>query len=197
MMQQPPSGYRAPQPVEVYVLPDHANASIPADVREQFQQDEQGRVLFFTAPPVNNPGFVTEEGQALGHSARYLATKAKRDAQRAAKRKAEQAEIAGREDAAKKARADAEDKLQKDVAALSAKAISALEDQLAYATRTSLQATGGDNAPGVLEKSLDRLIAVQVDAVSKRLEREAKLEQQKLSSQIAITGMTVRLEEKI
>ena len=178
-------------------MPDHANASIPADVREQFQQDEQGRVLFFTAPPVNNPGFVTEEGQALGHSARYLATKAKRDAQRAAKRKADQAETAAREEAAKKARAEAEDKLQKEVAALNIKAISALEDQLAYATKTSLQAISGNKSSEVLAKSLDRLVDVQADAVSKRLKREAKLEQQKLSSQIAITGMTARLEEKI
>lgn len=196
-MQQPPSGYRAPQPVEVYVLPDHANASIPADVREQFQQDDQGRVLFFTAPPINNPGFVKDDGQAIGHSARYLAMKAKREAQRAAKRKADEAGAAAREEAAKKAHVEAEEKLQKDVAALRTKAIHALEDQLAYATETGLRTTSGDEGAGILSRSLDRLVEVQVEAVSKRLERETKLDQQKSALKVPIRGMTVRLEEKV
>ncbi|KAJ4290961.1 hypothetical protein N0V90_010157 [Kalmusia sp. IMI 367209] len=197
LIQQPPGGYRAPQPVEVYILPDHANASIPADVREQFQRDEQGRVLFFTAPPANNPGFVKEDGQALGHSARYLAMKAKRDAQRAAKRKATEANAAEREEAAKKARVEAEEKLKKDVADLHVKAIHALEDQLALATKRELQIlTGGEDAEALVG-SLGRLVDVQADAASKRLEREAKLKQQKGLSQIPITGMTRRLEEKI
>ncbi|KAL1602795.1 hypothetical protein SLS60_006216 [Paraconiothyrium brasiliense] len=197
VMQQPPGGYRAPQPVEVYVLPDHANASIPADVRDQFQRDEQGRVLFFTAPPANDPGFVKEDGQALGHSARYIAMRAKRDAQRAAKRKADEAGATERVEAAKKAREKAEEKLQKDVAALRVKAIDALGDQLALATKSELQTLLGNENAGALAKSLDRLVEIQADAVSKRLAREAKLEQQKAASQIPITGMTVRLEEKI
>ncbi|OAF99716.1 chromatin structure-remodeling complex protein rsc1 [Paraphaeosphaeria sporulosa] len=197
VMQQPPGGYRAPQPVEVYVLPDHANLSIPADVREQFQRDEQGRVLFFTAPPANDSGFVKEEGQALGHSASYLAMRAKRDAQRAAKRKADEAGATEREEAAKKMREEAEEKLKRDVAALRTKAIDALGDQLALATKSELQALLGNENAGALAKSLDRLVAVQGDAVSKRLAREAKLEQQKAAAQKSITGMTVRLEEKI
>ena len=153
--------------------------------------------MFFTAPPLNNPGFVKEEGQALGHSAAYLAKKAKRDAQIAAKRKAHEAGAAEREETAKKARVEAEDKLKKDVAALRVKAIHALEDQLAYATKSGLQSIVGDANAGVLKNSLDRLVDVQADAVSKRLEREAKLQQQKVMSQIPVTGMTVRLEEKI
>ncbi|KAF2444395.1 Bromodomain-containing protein [Karstenula rhodostoma CBS 690.94] len=196
-MQQPPGGYRAPQPVEVYVLPDHANASIPVDVREQFQRDEQGRVLFFTAPPANDSGFVKEEGQALGHSARYLAMRAKRDGQRAAKRKADEAGATEREEAAKKRREEAEEKLKKDVAALGAKAIDALGDQLALATKSELRALLGNEKAGALAKSLDRLVEVQGEAVSKRLAREAKVEQQKAASQKRITGMSVRLEEKM
>lgn len=195
-MQQPPGGYRAPQPVEVYVLPDHANASIPIDVREQFQRDEQGRVLFFTAPPTNDAGFVKEEGQALGHSARYLAMRAKRDAQRAAKRKANEAGAADREAAAKKIREEADESLKRGVAALRTKAVEALGDQLALATKNELQALLGGNQ-GALAKSLDRLVAVQSDAVSKRLAREARVEQQKAAARKPITGMTVGLEEKI
>ncbi|KAF9731518.1 hypothetical protein PMIN06_009934 [Paraphaeosphaeria minitans] len=196
-MQQPPGGYRAPQPVEVYVLPDHANLSIPADVREQFQRDEQGRVLFFTVPPANDSGFVKEEGQALGHSARYLAMRAKRDAQRAAKRKADEAGAAEREEAAKKRRKEVEEKLNKDIALVRAKALDALGDQLALATKNELHALLGNEKAGALARSLERLAAVQGDAVSKRLAREAKLELQKAAAQKPITGMTVRLEEKI
>lgn len=192
MMQQPPGGYRAPQPVEVYVLPDHANASIPADVREQFQRDEQGRVLFFTAPPVNNPGFVKEDGQALGHSAKYLAWKAEKEAQRAAKRKTPELSAAEGEEGTKKARVEAENQLEKDIAALRIKALRALEDDLALATKYGLEALVGENI--TLANSLDRLVEVQADAVSKRLEREAKLKQQKMEQKIPITGMTASMD---
>ncbi|KAI9680746.1 MAG: hypothetical protein M1817_004186 [Caeruleum heppii] len=68
----PPTG-----PVEVYHLSDNANLAIPADIREQFQRDEHGRVLFFTTPPLDLLPPV-REGAALGHSIGYLAAKAKR-----------------------------------------------------------------------------------------------------------------------
>jgi chromatin structure-remodeling complex subunit RSC1/2 len=182
----------------VYILPDHANASIPADIREQFQRDEQGRVLFFTAPPVNSSRIVKKEGQALGHSARYLALKAKRDAERAAKRNADEANAAERVEAAKKARIEAEQKLQKDVAQLRIKAMHALEDRLRLATMEDLQMLMGnvENAD-ILTKSLDHLVEVQEATISKNQERETRRQQQKSSSQIPITGMTAKLEEKI
>jgi chromatin structure-remodeling complex subunit RSC1/2 len=198
LVQQAPVGYKAPQPVEVYILPDHANASIPADIREQFQRDEQGRVLFFTAPPVNSSRIVPKEGQALGHSARYLALKAKRDAQRAAKRKSDEANATEREEAAKKARAEAEQTLKKDVAQLRVKAMHALGEQLSLTTMEDLQKLiGGPADADVLAKSLDRLVKVQESTMSRNQERELRLQQQKSNSQIPITGMTTRLEEDI
>lgn len=66
--------YKAPNPVEVWHLPDTANASIPAAIRDQFQQDEQGRVLFFTAPPASS----TSSKKKLQHSASYLAFRARK-----------------------------------------------------------------------------------------------------------------------
>ena len=72
--QAPPPGYKAPNPVNVWHLPDAANASIPADIRNQFQQDAHGRVLFFTEPPVASRDSKTSP---LKHTPTYLQWKAK------------------------------------------------------------------------------------------------------------------------
>ena len=42
-----------PRPVEVYHLTESVQAAIPGDIRQQFQQDDEGRILFFTAPPID------------------------------------------------------------------------------------------------------------------------------------------------
>jgi len=68
------------------------NASIPSEIRERFQRDETGHVLFFAQPPLvrEHPGVSREHAQ-LGHSRRYLAERARelKDAKldRKAKRK--------------------------------------------------------------------------------------------------------------
>lgn len=198
LVHNPPVGYKAPQPVEVYILSDHANASIPPEIREQFQRDEQGRVLFFTAPPVNASPIVQKEGQALGHSASYLAAKAKRDAKIAAKRKADAESAAEREAQVKKACLEAEEKLKKDMEQIRIKAIRALEDQLAMATKMDFEMLGGGaESAETLSRSLDRLAVVQEAAITKKLEREARLRAEKGLEKTVVTGMTARLEEKI
>ena len=53
-------------------------------MRDQFQQDEHGHVLFFTAPPLDTLPNV-KPGSAVGHTAKYLAAKFR--AQIAAKEK--------------------------------------------------------------------------------------------------------------
>lgn len=97
--------YNPPRPVEVYHLRDDIDAAIPAEVREQYQTDDKGHVLFFTAPPLNRPHHgVAEEHATLGHSVRYLSEIHKHRAERERKRKErdealerERAETAGRE----------------------------------------------------------------------------------------------------
>ncbi|KAI4197618.1 MAG: hypothetical protein LQ346_002963 [Caloplaca aetnensis] len=76
------------RPYEVFRLSEQANAQVPEEVRQLYQQDEQGNVLFFTAPPVDvlPP---TKEGSALGHTARYLAERLRRKIALREKRKAE------------------------------------------------------------------------------------------------------------
>ncbi|KAI9827159.1 MAG: hypothetical protein M1832_005295 [Thelocarpon impressellum] len=92
--------YVPPKPVEVYQLNDAANVSIPPEVRQRFQRDEQGRLLFFTAPPLDN----SKEAGGLGHSVRYLGEKARRKDMLAAKRKAVQEAREKAEETVKRAR---------------------------------------------------------------------------------------------
>lgn len=195
--QPPPSGYKAPQPVEVYVLSDHANANIPQEVREQFQRDEKGRILFFTAPPLNVDQPLSKEGRALGHSARYLAAKARKDAQKATKRKADEAGVSERNEAAKKAKMDEEEKFKQAVSQLGTKALNALENQLAAATKAELEAAFNGKTKEGLAKMLDELERTQKLAVQKHLEREVHVREREERKRMAVSGMTARLEEKI
>jgi chromatin structure-remodeling complex subunit RSC1/2 len=196
-VQQPPAGYKAPQPVEVFVLNDHANASIPQEIREQFQRDEKGRVLFFTAPPLNVDQPLTKDGRALGHSARYLAARAKKEAMKAAKRKAEEAGATEREEAAKKAKSDDEAKFKQAVSQLGTKALKALEDQLASATKAELEALFNGQTKEGLASVLDQLTEAQKVSAQKKLEREVHVLEREGRKRTTVTGMTARLEEKI
>lgn len=71
-----------------WVLYDDVDASIPREVRDQYQTDDKGHVLFFTAPPQNRPNHgVADEYATLGHSARYLSGIQQHRAERERKRK--------------------------------------------------------------------------------------------------------------
>lgn len=66
------NAYIPPRMAEVYTLRD-LDPQIPAEIREQYQTDDKGQILFFTAPPLNRPHQgVAEENAALGHSVRFL-----------------------------------------------------------------------------------------------------------------------------
>ena len=144
--QQPPNGippnpaqyaprpstanYRDPPPIEVYTLPDQANLSIPPEVREHYQRDEFGRVLFFTTPPVS---LENKTGVPPSHSVRYLAEKARRAELLAKKRQERDLQKQMEERVAKKARVDADKEIQHEIAALKRKALGVLEKQIATA----------------------------------------------------------------
>ena len=101
--------YNVPRAPEVYTLAENVDAAIPKEVREQFQRDENGRVLFFTAPPLGRPASrVAEPYAGLGHSVSHLASiKALRE-ERARKRKERDEALARERDATKKQAAQAE-----------------------------------------------------------------------------------------
>lgn len=81
------NAYIPPRQVEVYTLRD-LDAQIPPEIREQYQTDDEGHVLFFTAPPLNrvHPG-VADSHATLGHSVGYLSGLAEHRAERERKRK--------------------------------------------------------------------------------------------------------------
>ena len=81
--------YNPPRPPEVYTLPDTVNEVLDTTIRQQFQHDESGRLLFFTTPPIDRPqNGVSPSSTGLGHSARYLAGRSEWLAERELKRKA-------------------------------------------------------------------------------------------------------------
>ncbi|KAI9150172.1 Chromatin structure-remodeling complex subunit RSC1 [Paramyrothecium foliicola] len=82
------NAYNPPRPPEVYTLPDNLNEAFPPEVRRSFQHDEAGRILFFTAPPLEraNKG-VSSSSAGLGHSIKYLAGRKEWLAERERKRK--------------------------------------------------------------------------------------------------------------
>ena len=86
----PPNVYNpnAPRPVETYTLPQSQNAAIPEDVRGRFHTNEEGQVLWFTAPPLD----IVQPSHGLSHSVTYLAARERKKQAREeyAKRKAEE-----------------------------------------------------------------------------------------------------------
>ena len=84
-----PNAYNPPRPVEVYHLEDAVNTRVPSEIRDQFQCDESGHILFFTQPPLDRVHRgIASESAGLGHSIRYLADRAREVEDRRAKRKA-------------------------------------------------------------------------------------------------------------
>lgn len=83
------NAYNPPRPPEVYTLPDSTNEAVPSHIRTQLQCDKVGRVLFFTAPPLDRPHHqLSPEDSGLGHSLRYLAGQREWRVERENKRKA-------------------------------------------------------------------------------------------------------------
>ncbi|KAF1835372.1 Bromodomain-containing protein [Decorospora gaudefroyi] len=196
-VQQLPPNYKAPQPVEVYIMPDHANASIPLEIREQFQRDEKGRVLFFTAPPLNvEQQPLAKNGQPLGHSARYLAAKAKKEALKSSKRKASDIAPDAHQPAAKKAKSSSDDELNKALAELGVKALNALQDQLAMATKADLDHLSNGQSEAGIAHLVEQLTDAQKVAMRLELERQIHVSERKERTRIPVRGMTARLEEK-
>lgn len=100
MTPQGGSMYNPPRPPEVYTLPDPIQEALPAELREDLQRDQYGRVLFFTAPPLDRTyNGIAPESAALGHSAKYLAGRQEWLAERERKRKQRDEEELNQENA--------------------------------------------------------------------------------------------------
>jgi chromatin structure-remodeling complex subunit RSC1/2 len=149
------SSYREGPAIETYILPDQANLSIPLEIRERYQRDDLGRVIFFTAPPVI-PSAPT--GGVKAHSVRYLAAKARREASLAQKRTATDLDKQASERATKQARIEQTQQASRDVEAVKRRALLELETQLAVAAVRELD-----------DDHLTRLAERQVEAARQHM----------------------------
>jgi len=123
-------------------LNDAANASIPPDIRHQFRCDNAGRVLFFTAPPVE---FAEQEstmgapgkGPLLGHSIEYTASKIRRKAELEERKKRRAEAQVERTEKRQKIQEEQITEFSDKVQVLLQEAVKALETQLKRAPETS------------------------------------------------------------
>lgn len=190
----PAAGYNAalPPPIEVWSLSDSANGSIPEDVRSQFQCDEAGKILFFTAPPA-----ASEPRTQLGHTAKYLAYKSKREEMLREKRKADACNEGGEGGARKRVKSEELLGLQervKEQARLTA--LEVMEDALADATVAEFRAVYGGGWKEAMERELQELERKQGFAGKLREERE-RVENEWVTrerEELAIRGLGGNLE---
>lgn len=129
----PTNTYRETPLAEAYTLPDAANLSIPPEVRERYQRDELGRVLFFTTPPLH-----MERDGPRGHSVRYLAEKARRADAVAKKRKEREIQQQAEERTVKRARLEEDKQTAAKIDQLKHRALEVLDKQLAQSVADQL-----------------------------------------------------------
>lgn len=170
------SFYNPPKPAEVFHLNEAVHGPIPEEVRQQFQTDEHGRVLFFTAPPLD-PLPPVQPGQALGHSLKFLAAKSRRQA--LIKRKHEDIQRLA-EESARKARASEEAFLRNERDTLLKVGLERLSEQMLDGTEAIYRSLYGDQWEEGMRSEMDRLKVVQEEermkraalAASKRMKQE-------------------------
>jgi chromatin structure-remodeling complex subunit RSC1/2 len=196
---QPQANQRMPeanvvgqQPQEVFHLPENANQAIPEHVRNQFQQDANGHILFFTSPPVDTmPPFKPKS--RLQHSARYLADKI-----RAKKARREQGIADGlpAEDdeqpqpAAKKAKQSQDGNSQPHVGDMIVKALSVWNDQMQAGTDRIYQSLYGEHWETGKIIELEKLARMQAQHKTEQAELEQKRKERKSSWQISKDSVT-------
>ncbi|KAJ9659774.1 hypothetical protein H2201_007210 [Coniosporium apollinis] len=190
----PIANYNAPRAPEVYHLDNNANASIPKDIRDQFHCDSQGRVLFYTTPPINVE-IPERQGRALGHSVRYLAAKQRREMELRAKRTFEQAQAGQTEEARKKARLEKVLPPEEEVLSLTVKALDLLEDQLAAATRADYEALMDGKAQQGIEADVERLVSMHWEAYKRENEMAEREKRRKEKEDPGLRGLTVLMDD--
>ena len=189
------AGINPPRLVEVYHLSDSANASIPEDIREQFQRDEHGHVLFFTAPPLDvlPP---TQPGSAIGHTARYLAEKIRRKKALEEKRKADGLPIHEEEPMKKKPKHGVADaSLTTQIGEMRDKALRLLIAQMDQSTVAIYKDIYGDNWEEGMKHEQAKLAADQQQHKLKQLELEEGARTRKEKETVSLTGNGVYLDD--
>jgi len=179
--------YNPPRAVEVYTLADQANAAIPAEIRNQFHTDEYGKVIFFTAPPLDaNP--IPEDVQHLGHSLRYLADKARSKEADEKKRKAREAKLEAEATARVKRMKEDTDSKQKFLVSQKLKALDVWQSKMKESTDEMYKELYGEDWEQIRDRDLVKLATAQEDAYKQKKELEEWRKEQEKRKEVKITG---------
>lgn len=190
-IQAPPAVYNpnAPRPVEVFHLSDAANAAIPEDIRTQFHCDDQGRVLFFSAPPVD---FIPPSTQNLRHSLKYLAAKETHQV-KVEERKRKLADSKKEHDEnAKRSRADSEHLLAGRVKDLTEKACETLIGRITAGT-DELNGSLRDAQTNALDAGVMRERGLLADRAKEQTQQIQ--DQSRVEGLVNLKGTAVYLDE--
>ncbi|KAL8915579.1 MAG: hypothetical protein Q9171_000144 [Xanthocarpia ochracea] len=182
------------RPHEVFRLSEQANAQIPEEIRQQYQQDEHGNVLFFTAPPVDvlPP---TKEGSAMGHTARYLAEKLRRKIAMKEKRMAEDLPEDLEEPKPKKMKPAFDEDLAGQIQTLRDEALQMLIDQMQDGTKAIYGTIYGPQWEEGARFEEARTAKHQAEA-RERIAATADLMRKKVESEtVSLTGNGVYLDD--
>lgn len=163
------NAYNPPKAIEIYHLPEAANAAIPYDIRSQFHRDDQGHILFFTTPPLD----VAPPENGLGHSISYLADKSRRRDAVMRKRKERANALTVTEEEDRKKRRLREISNTELVRNLKVKALLRLTDEIEVDTNQLYKNMYGEEWQAVKNAEEARLAALQQEEIRKREEIEA------------------------
>lgn len=184
------SAYNPPRPIEVYHLSDAANLSIPEDIRDQFHRDEHGHVLFFTTPPLDTLPPV-KHGEAVGHSVRYLAEKAKRIEAIKEKRKREQQAKEEQESSSKKVKQEEELALAAEVRRLTGEAMQLLGKDIEEGTKDLYRDMLGGKWEEGMKADTKRLQNTQAEKMRKmsKIEENARRTKERQTTSLKSDGV--------
>ena len=178
--------FEPPKSAEVFVLYDHVNASIPEDVRNNFHRDSEGRIIWYSAPPVlrEKP---TLSGGISGHSLRYLAKKARDEEILARKRKEREGER--EEEGREKKRKIEEDneKLREEAERLLEVGIKLTAEKMQKGTEALYRGMFGHDADKVVRLKEEQIVKAQMEQAAKK-ELTAKREREWAESQLVKIG---------
>jgi chromatin structure-remodeling complex subunit RSC1/2 len=179
--------YNPPRPVEVWTLADTANSSIPVDIRSQFHHDEYGKIIFYTSPPLDL-NRIPEETQALGHSLRYLADKARNKEEDEKKRKAREIELETVATERLKRMKTDEDRIKQWIIDQKINALKTWSAHTEEGTDDLYKKLHGENWQQMREFDLAKLAVQQEQAFNKQKELEKFQTEKKDKDEIKITG---------
>ncbi|KAL9006561.1 MAG: hypothetical protein Q9188_000721 [Gyalolechia gomerana] len=182
------------RPHEIFRLSEQANTQIPEEVRQLYQQDEHGNVLFFTAPPVDvlPP---TKEGSAVGHSARYLAEKLRQKMALKEKRKAEGLPEDFEEPKPKKAAPAVDENLAGQINEMRDKALRMLIDQMQEGTEAIYKGVYGQDWEEGAKFEASRTAQRQAEAWKEKTALAESERKRKESETVSLMGTGIYLDD--